>query len=170
MSIQGKMNIQRKVSMRSVLAFLSIIIINLPIIAIVSRVNFSSNSNWKHFKQYLLPDAVSNTLLLVIITLLLSGTIGVLLATAVALFDFPLKRFFEWVLYIPITIPPYIAAYVYAYRRNSAIMQRLGHIASASMAGYYEYTRCSFYLFYHTVPLHLWSSEIFFGESLWKLY
>jgi iron(III) transport system permease protein len=126
MSIQGKMNIQRKVSMRSVLAFLSIIIINLPIIAIVSRVNFSSNSNWKHFKQYLLPDAVSNTLLLVIITLLLSGTIGVLLATAVALFDFPLKRFFEWVLYIPITIPPYIAAYVYAGMLSyTGIIQRL---------------------------------------------
>jgi iron(III) transport system permease protein len=109
-----------------VLAFLSIIIINLPIIAIVSRVNFSSNSNWKHFKQYLLPDAVSNTLLLVIITLLLSGTIGVLLATAVALFDFPLKRFFEWVLYIPITIPPYIAAYVYAGMLSyTGIIQRL---------------------------------------------
>lgn len=109
-----KSNIRRKVSMRTLLAFLSIIIINLPIIAIISRVDFSSNGNWEHFKQYLLPNAVSNTVYLVVFTLMLSGTIGVLLAAVVALFDFPLKHLFEWILYIPITIPPYIAAYVYA--------------------------------------------------------
>lgn len=126
MSIVRKNNIQRKVSMRSMLAFLSIIIINLPIITIINRVNFSSNSNWMHFKQYLLPYAVSNTLFLVVFTLLLSGTVGVLLAAIVALFDFPLKRYFEWVLYIPITIPPYIAAYVYAGMLSyTGILQRL---------------------------------------------
>lgn len=126
MSILSKINNRRKVSMRAVLAFLSIIIINLPIIAIVSRVNFSPNSNWEHFKQYLLPDAVGNTLILIIFTLLLSGTIGVLLAASVVLFDFPLKRLFAWVLYIPLTIPPYIAAYVYAGMLSyTGIIQRL---------------------------------------------
>lgn len=127
MNIPGKPNIQRKVSMRSVLAFLSIIIINIPIIAIISRVELASNSNWEHFKQYLLADAISNTLVLVILTLLLSCTIGVLLAAVVALFDFPLKRIFEWILYIPIIIPPYIAAYVYAGMLSyTGIIQRLG--------------------------------------------
>ena len=109
-----KNNTRGKVRMSNFLAFLSIIIINLPIIAIIGRVNFSSNANWEHFKQYVLANAVSNTIYLVVFTLILSGTIGVLLAVVVALFDFPLKRWFKWALYIPITIPPYIAAYVYA--------------------------------------------------------
>ncbi len=126
MSILTKPNIRRKVSMHTMLAFLSVIIINLPIIAIINRVDFSPSSNWEHFKQYLLPDAVYNTLILVALTLLLSGAIGVLLATAVTLFDFPLKRLFEWLLYIPMTIPPYIAAYVYAGMLGyTGIIQRL---------------------------------------------
>lgn len=117
---------RKRVSMRVMLAFLSIILINLPIIAIVGRVSFAPDSNWEHFKQYLLPDAVSNTLILVTFTLLFSGMIGVLLAAMVALFDFPFKRLFEWVLYIPITIPPYIAAYVYAGMLSyTGIVQRL---------------------------------------------
>ncbi|MDF2523616.1 MAG: iron transporter permease [Clostridiales bacterium] len=108
------------------LAFISIIIINLPILTIVYKVNFSASSNWEHFKQYLLPGSVINTLVLITFTLLLSGSIGVLLAATVALFDFPLKRLFEWVLYIPITIPPYIAAYVYAGMLSyTGIIQRL---------------------------------------------
>ncbi|PKM82727.1 MAG: iron ABC transporter [Firmicutes bacterium HGW-Firmicutes-14] len=126
MNILKKTNIKRKVSIRTLLAFLFIIIINLPIIAIISRVNFSSNDNWEHFKQYLLLDAVSNTFYLVLFTLLLSGIIGVLFAVIVALFDFPLKHLFKWVLYIPITIPPYIAAYVYAGMLSyTGIIQRL---------------------------------------------
>ncbi len=108
------MSMKRTVSTRSVLAFFLIVIINVPIMAIIGRVNLSSNNNWEHFKKYLLPEAINNTFLLVILTLLLSGTIGVLLAAVVVLFDFPLKRLFEWVLYLPIALPPYIAAYVYA--------------------------------------------------------
>ncbi len=127
MNLLQKNNRKRKVCILTLLTFLSIIIINLPIISIISNVNFSSNSNWEHFKQYLLLDAVNNTFSLVIFTLLLSGTIGVLLAVIVALYDFPLKSFFQWALFIPITIPPYIAAYVYAGMLSyTGIVQRLG--------------------------------------------
>lgn len=97
-----------------ILAFIFIIIINMPIITIISKVSFTNDSNWNHFKQYLLQGAIINTLILVTLTLIISGIIGVLLATVISLLDFPFKRFFEWALYIPIAIPPYIAAYVYA--------------------------------------------------------
>jgi len=121
-----KANLARKVSMRSILAFLAIIFISIPVITIVGRVNFSYSSNWEHFSRYILPDATANTLILVVFTLLASGIIGVLLAVVVTLFDFPMKRFFEWVLYIPIAIPPYIAAYVYAGMLGyTGIVQRL---------------------------------------------
>jgi iron(III) transport system permease protein len=127
MWIPENINIMRKASMRTLLALLAIIIINLPMAAIISKVNFRPDSNWEHFSQYLLPDAVTNTLTLVLFTLLLSGTIGVLLAAVVALFDFPFKKFFEWALFFPITIPPYIAAYVYAGMLSyTGIIQRLG--------------------------------------------
>lgn len=127
MNIPREINIKRRSSIRTLLALLSIIIINLPMAAIIRRVDFTSNSNWVHFSQYLLPDAVGNTLVLVLFTLLISGSIGVLLAVIVALFDFPLKGLFEWVLYFPITIPPYIAAYIYAGMLSyTGIIQRSG--------------------------------------------
>lgn len=121
-----RIGFKRKVSWQSLLAFLSIIVVTLPLIAIISKVDFQPDSNWEHFKQYLLPDAINNTVFLVLLTLFLSGTLGVLLATIIALFDFPMKRFFEWALYIPITIPPYIAAYVYTGMLSyTGIVQRL---------------------------------------------
>lgn len=105
---------KKRFSIGILLTFVFITIINMPIITIISKVNFSQDSNWDHFKEYLLQDAVRNTLVLIISTIFISGIIGVLLASVISLLDFPFKRFFEWALYIPIAIPPYIAAYVYA--------------------------------------------------------
>lgn len=100
--------------MRNLPAFFIILLLMLPVLFLILRLDFGFNENWIHFKTYLLGDAASNTALLVIGTVLTSGTIGVLLAYGVTVYDFPFRRAIRWLLYLPLTIPPYIAAYVYS--------------------------------------------------------
>lgn len=105
---------RRKVSVVKALAFLVLFLVSLPVLAILFKVTFSATPEWAHFKTYLLKDTVYSTAYLVGFSLLWSAVLGVLAATVVALFDFPLKNFFKWFFYLPLAIPPYIAAYVFA--------------------------------------------------------
>lgn len=105
---------KRKVGAAQTLAFLALFLLIQPVLAIFFRVDFSYNEGWQHFKQYLLQDTIFNTVFLVVFSLLGAAVIGVGLAVMVALFDFPFKKFFKWFFYLPLTIPPYIAAYVFS--------------------------------------------------------
>ncbi|NDL67274.1 ABC transporter permease [Anaerotalea alkaliphila] len=107
------LNQNRKVGYGLLPTFLVILLLNLPVLVILQRVGFGPNENWEHFKEFLLADMVKGTLLLVLGSMLFTGLAGVVLAYLVTMFDFPLKGLLKWLLYIPITIPPYIAAYVY---------------------------------------------------------
>ena len=102
-----------KINLTLLLVVLATILINLPLIMIMIRVDFSANENWLHFRQYQLFEAVGNTIYLTVFSLLLSGLIGLVTAFAVVFFDFPGQKLFRWLLYLPLTIPPYILAYVY---------------------------------------------------------
>lgn len=104
----------RKAGTGSVLSFLILFSAVLPVLAILIRVDFSGSEEWNHFREYLLKDAVVQTLTIVFFSLLLASVIGVSLAVLVAMFDFPFRNFFKWFFYLPLTIPPYIAAYVFA--------------------------------------------------------
>ncbi|WP_347862848.1 iron ABC transporter permease [Salimicrobium sp. PL1-032A] len=68
---------------------------------------------WDHIRQYLLPDLLKNTGLL----LLFIGTITIFLGTSLAwlvtAYHFPGNRFFKWGLILPLAIPPYIGGYTY---------------------------------------------------------
>lgn len=104
----------RKAGTGSVLSFLILFSAVLPVLAILLKVDFSGSEEWTRFSEYLLQDAVVQTLTIVFFSLLLSSFIGVTLAVLVAMFDFPFRSFFKWLFYLPLTIPPYIAAYVFA--------------------------------------------------------
>lgn len=104
----------RKAGKETLLAFLLIFIVILPILAIAFRLDFSPNESWDHFRTFLLKDVVWDTLHVTLLSVLLATVFGVFSAVSLALFDFPLKRYFKWLLFVPITIPPYVAAYVYA--------------------------------------------------------
>ncbi|MZQ98983.1 MAG: ABC transporter permease subunit [Acidaminobacter sp.] len=105
---------RRKVGAVIALAFLCLILISLPVLAILFKIELAATPEWLHFKEFLLKDTVYNTVYLIVFSLLFSAVLGVLAAVSVALFDFPLKRFFKWFFYMPLAIPPYIAAYVFA--------------------------------------------------------
>jgi len=100
---------RRKVGAVKALAFLSLILISLPVLAILFKIELAATPEWLHFKEFLLKDTVYNTVYLIVFSLFFSAVLGVLAAVSVALFDFPLKRFFKWFFYMPLAIPPYIA-------------------------------------------------------------
>jgi len=68
----------------------------------------------QHQWRYLLPDAGRNTLILVAAVALGAAILGTALAALVALCDFPGRQFFSWGLLLPLSIPGYVLAAVFA--------------------------------------------------------
>ncbi|MFD1040086.1 ABC transporter permease [Virgibacillus byunsanensis] len=90
-----------------------VILILLPNISILFNFFTEETSNWQHIKEFILPNLLKNTTIIIIFTGILTILIGTSLAWLISAFDFPLKRFFKWGLILPLAIPPYIAAYTY---------------------------------------------------------
>jgi len=96
----------------AMLSMVSILFITLPNLNILSNVFNEPNENWLHIKEFLLKEYVINTLIIVIFTGFFTVVIGTSLAWIISIYDFPLRSF-KWGLILPLTIPPYIAAYTY---------------------------------------------------------
>ena len=88
----------------------------LPILVLVvfsfntSRLNivfegFTFEWYLKLFKNPMLLEALWNTLLVAVVSTILSTIIGTMSAYAIKKFDFPLKKFINELLYIPVVIP-----------------------------------------------------------------
>ncbi len=95
--------------------FISIIIcviIILPIFLIIFNMNIESE-NWNHIKENLVIRYVSSTLYLIVGVGFLSTIIGVGCAWFVTCHSFYGRKFMEWILILPLTIPTYIVAYSY---------------------------------------------------------
>ena len=88
------------------------ILIFTPIALVALQFN-NNTENWDHIQQTVLTTYIFSTLILVLSTAILSTLIGVTCAWLVACCEFPGRKFFEWTLILPLTIPTYIAAYSY---------------------------------------------------------
>ena len=71
------------------------------------------SQNWIHLYEYVLLDYIQSSLLLVSGVSFLVLLIGTTTAWTVTNYDFIGKRFFEWALILPLSIPPYILAYTF---------------------------------------------------------
>jgi iron(III) transport system permease protein len=58
-------------------------------------------------------DYIINTIKIVFATGIFAMIIGTTLAWLIAAYEFPFRKFFKWALILPLTVPPYIAAYTY---------------------------------------------------------
>lgn len=96
------------------LSLTAVIFILIPNAAIILNIFTPINENFRHIMQYLMRDYIINTIILVGGTSLFSILIGVTSAWFVVVFDFPFRRQFEQLLMLPLAIPPYIGAYIYA--------------------------------------------------------
>ncbi|RDY29145.1 iron ABC transporter permease [Romboutsia weinsteinii] len=98
----------------AILSTIFILMIVIPNINVISYLFGEPNENWYHIKEFLLKDYIVNTIIICIFTGILTMILGTSLAWLTSAYEFPMRRFFRWALILPLSIPPYIAAYTYA--------------------------------------------------------
>ena len=90
------------------------VIVLLPFVFLCVNLLVPSNENWATLSQYWLKQYITNTLILVTGVGLVVAALGSGLAFLMSYFQFPLKKFFEFLLVLPLAIPAYISAYTYS--------------------------------------------------------
>ena len=89
------------------------IFVALPLFAIVVYLFLGYGAMWQHIVDYFLFDYLSNSLLLLLGTGILCFLFGTSTAWLTANYEFPARKWIEWMLYLPLSIPSYIMAYTY---------------------------------------------------------
>jgi iron(III) transport system permease protein len=84
-----------------------------PILVVLSSVFTNTQSVWQHLLTTVLPDYLLSSLLLALGVGIVSLLIGVATAWLVTMCQFPGRRYFQWLLLLPLAAPAYILAYVY---------------------------------------------------------
>ena len=95
-------------------AILIALFVLIPVSILLVEVFEPVTELWAHIRDVLLLDYFITTILILFFTMLFTAIIGVSAAYLVVVYDFKFKNFFKWALYMPLAIPSYIAAYVYA--------------------------------------------------------
>jgi iron(III) transport system permease protein len=86
----------------------------LPLISAVAAWAVPATEVWSHQLRYVLPRVVGNTALLLATVGLATAVLGTALAWLVAAHEFPLRRLYAWALLLPLAVPAYVLAVVYA--------------------------------------------------------
>jgi iron(III) transport system permease protein len=82
-----------------------------PIVAVATLAFAPSENIWPHLMATTLPRYLGNTLVLMGGVGLLAALIGTGAAWLIARYEFPLSRWFEWLLLLPLAVPAYVGAY-----------------------------------------------------------
>jgi iron(III) transport system permease protein len=88
----------------------------LPVIAVVAswlQWNATSAQILGEMAATVLPGYLLTTVVLCVLVAIGVVVVGTATAAAVTLFDFPLRRTFEWALLLPLAMPAYVVAYAY---------------------------------------------------------
>ncbi|HEU0202316.1 MAG TPA: iron ABC transporter permease [Burkholderiaceae bacterium] len=105
-------------------------LVALPVAGVFARFfDPSAAATLLHLASTVLPRAAFETLLLVLLVTAGVAFLGTTSAWLVTAFDFPLRRFFEWALLLPLAMPAYIVAYAY-----TDFLQFAGPVQSALRA------------------------------------
>ena len=86
----------------------------LPILSAAAAWAMPAGDVWQHQLQHVLPRVAGNTLLLLALVALATALLGTALAWLVAGHEFPGRRFFAWALLLPLAMPGYVLAVVFA--------------------------------------------------------
>ena len=89
------------------------LIMTTPIWVLVSFLFEPGNDNWQHLLDTLLPDYISNSILLMIGVSIGTLLLGVPSAWLISHYDFIGRRWLHWALLLPLAMPAYISAYTY---------------------------------------------------------
>ncbi|UYV35897.1 iron ABC transporter permease [Rhodobacteraceae bacterium D3-12] len=87
------------------------LIVLAPIIAVLSIALFPTENIWPHLLSTTLPRYMRNTLILMGSVGVLTAMIGTGAAWLVVRYRFPMSRWLEWLLLLPLAVPGYVGAY-----------------------------------------------------------
>ncbi|KEO73181.1 ABC transporter permease [Anditalea andensis] len=94
-------------------AVVILLLVTIPVLTILLQLFEPPGDSWYHLKENLLLTLFSNTLLLLSGVSLFTFLLGVSTAWLVSNYNFPGRRYFEWLLILPLGFPAYIMAYTY---------------------------------------------------------
>jgi iron(III) transport system permease protein len=92
---------------------ISCLCVVLPFLALSAGFFSPASQYWEYVREHILSDYLKETLVLTAASGITAWVLGVALAWAISMNDFPGKKIFELSLILPLAIPPYIAAYSY---------------------------------------------------------
>lgn len=95
-------------------ALLVALVMSVPILAIAAAFMMPDGGAWRHLQDTLLLEYIVNSTMLMVLTAMIAGVIGVGCAWVVAATEFPGRRLFGVLLILPLAAPAYILAYFYA--------------------------------------------------------
>lgn len=104
---------RRRISPWSLGALAVAALIALPIAAVVLQVFRPTEGAWSHLAATVLPLYLSNSLLLVLLSVTMASLVGVGAGWLIAGFEFRGRGVLQWALMLPMTMPGYVIAYVY---------------------------------------------------------
>ncbi len=84
-----------------------------PIFTILVKIFDKPGEHWSHIVTTLLPSYFSNSLILLLGVGMATFIIGVSMAWLVSIYEFPGRKYFEWLLILPLAFPSYMMAYSY---------------------------------------------------------
>ena len=103
--------VRKRIISKSVLGLISSFML-LPILIVLLSWTQPIADIWTHMADYVLPQVLKNTAILLLMVTVVSGTIGTALAWVTSMYRFPGQRFFSWALMLPLAIPAYVLAFV----------------------------------------------------------
>lgn len=96
----------------SILILLSLLF-SIPLAVVLGSVFFPVKEIWSHLADTVLSDYIVNSLALLVGVGFFSLILGVIPAWLVTMYRFPMSRYLEWALLLPMAMPAYIIAYSY---------------------------------------------------------
>ncbi len=106
--------IQKHLNIFTIISILSGMLIVMPLLGILFKLGSPSTPEWEHIKTYLLKDYIFNTIGLVLIVAIFAISFGLFSAYIIARYEFKGRKLLAWVLVLPLAIPSYVSAYIYA--------------------------------------------------------
>ena len=85
----------------------------IPIVIVCGSLFFPAKDIWPHLIDTVLTDYIFNSLVLLIGVGFFSLLLGVIPAWLVTMYQFPMSRYLEWAILLPMSMPAYIIAYSY---------------------------------------------------------
>ena len=94
-------------------AIIILLLVLTPIFTILIKLFDAPGEHWEHIAVTLLPSYFSNSFILLLSVALCTFIIGVGMAWLVSIYEFPGRKYFEWLLILPLAFPSYMMGYSY---------------------------------------------------------